>query len=228
VKLKLIGAVLLLVSITAMPNLVEGANSQGFEWAIEEGSRFDYTYDLSVTRTTTTAETTTRTSTMYERCYVVVNSLPSIPDVVTTTAQVWFSSYDDVSIYWANGSDVYPRYIEWAAVPIGNWPLFTSMAQSQVEDPEYNTTYEITNAPNTWILVQEDVDEISQVSWRWEISKTDGVLTRFWKRANVTGMWDSILEITRVGPIPEMAVYVAVGGVAVLLVVAVIAMKRRR
>jgi len=211
-----------------MPSLAEGANSQGFEWAIEAGSRFDYIYDLHGTETTTTAETTTKAHSIHERCYVVVNSLPAIPDVVTTTAQVWFSSYDDVSIYWANGSDAYPRYVEWAAVPIGNWPLFTSMAQSQIDDGDGYYTYELWDTLNTWILIQETEDEISASSWRWEISKSDGVMTRYQAKHNVTNMWDSILEITRVGPIPEMAVYLAIGGVAVLLVVAVVVLKRRR
>jgi hypothetical protein len=120
------------LALVALTPLAHGANTQGLYWGLKNGDRLEY-------------KTVTQNSLPYpypllnERFYVLVDSLPPIPDMVTEGHPL---SYPNLTLYWENGSDVglwgigpslvpsLAAHLPRVVFPIGNWSVITGLYYS--------------------------------------------------------------------------------------------------
>ena len=125
---------------------VAASNKQGLYWGISVGQRFDY----QLTDVSTVNGSTKTTGQSY---YIIVNSLPDMPESVTRLSDLpeWsgYSTYFDNGTVWNEGymTDV---------IPAGNWSLMTSLWSSwpSLNNPDiidtqvlagFNASYSVPN-----------------------------------------------------------------------------------
>ena len=111
----------MLCSMLAMP--VMAANNQGLEWAVAHDDT--YYYDLTVDDF--------ESEQIEEEFYFVIDSVPLIPDDIGNWTEIPFPS---VNAYWHNGTSMGFAFFYLIAannivLPIGNWPLLTSLVDTQ-------------------------------------------------------------------------------------------------
>lgn len=194
------------------------AQTEGLGWGITEGQRFDYRingtrYDDGVP-----------IQTVQEDCYVIVENL--------TVEEIDGHSrfFYDYTKYWANGSEfIYPMWpnINFIVYPVGNWTYISEQVIPDISIPEI--TYEAIDTDTVWgytctnTIVYYDVETL-------EISKSDGVTYHFnsvWKNQTtdeLKGEYDVIRISQSLDPLLLVG---SVGGIVVILVVAVVFMKKR-
>jgi len=110
----------LILSIGLCTSLVYAANNQSLEWGVSANQRFDY--NLYVEHNSESI------GYIYEsgsniRYYLVVESLPTIPDDIDHDDVPYAPQFD---CYYLNGTEIsfeFSSVIAWDARPIGNWDL---------------------------------------------------------------------------------------------------------
>jgi len=193
------------------------ANNQGFVWGLEAGTRLDY-------REIRTEESGSETRTlMDEEMYIITDELPDIPDDIDSIGP--FIPYNiQGSAYWKNGS-AYPYVIgsfsNFQVLPIGNWPLLTSI---------FGENREIFQDSEMWGMHYSDNRENISGESDYQFLKADGALAYvYYMLYNLTSDVRWSVEITREGyskreptlftPIFWMAAILGIVGLPVIILV---------
>lgn len=163
------------------------ANNQGFVWGLEPDTRLDY-------REIRTEESRSETRTLIdEEMYIITDELPDIPDDISSVGL--FIPYNiQGSAYWKNGSE-YPYVIgsfsNFQVLPIGNWPLLTSI---------FEENREIFQDSEMWGMRYSDSRENISGESDYQFLKEDGALAyAYCMLYNSTSDFRWSVEITREG-----------------------------
>lgn len=202
-------------------------SNQNLDWGVEIGDRFNFYF---------------RYEDYYEPiyskeydCYIVVESLPIIPDDINEVFSLqYFNESADLGVFLANGTDMGPwsAHLPQMILPVGNWILWSNL----LEDYEASSTYHsesvnITETFSTWTWTHSSQyysDELTGEDGTATFRKTDGVLSYF-RYAGLNNMGNKYFEyeITEVGIIPQMGVYLALAGVIVGIIAVAVLYKKR-
>ncbi|MFW9834495.1 MAG: hypothetical protein ACFFEK_10905 [Candidatus Thorarchaeota archaeon] len=203
----------------------EAIANPGLSWGVEIGNRIDYHLAIRYTEASRNDDL---------NYYIVVDSLPTIPNNITEPPYIGSSSANEwntyFSFYFMNGTEITPQTsvpnLHWSAYPIGNWSLVEELAISDI-----NTTYwEVQNidTETEWglIITADEVLAIHTDTVRY--SKEDGALTFLEMRWQYDPGRFRILRYTRVGEGFPVLLVAGVGVVSFgLLVIALVILKKR-
>ena len=214
----LLSIVLSLVLLSTASNVQ--AQTNGLRWGITEGQRFDYR--INGTRYNSGSEVV---QIIQEDCYVIVENL-SIESILGRDVYTF-----EHTKYWANGSEfTYPMWpnIHFMVYPVGNW---TYISELYMPDdtllPEM--TVEAIDTETVWGY-KETISLVYHSVETFKVSKTDGATYYFksvWTNIT-TGLLKGEYEVTRiVSSIDPILLVGSVAGVTVILVVALVFMKKR-
>ncbi len=211
---------------------VAAATSQGLEWGIVTGDRFDYTL-------------TSTDFNLDEEMFVNITGMPAlaIPDPISTWGQIPFP---DLGFYWANETslnwlEVLILFFGLAtvgsrfAVPAGNFSLLQSLLAPVLSGEDYP------DSTNVWgVEWSEELTPTEDITVNGEYSRVDGFLTEY-RIETVSSLNDSVLSSTTLirDNIPPVGIdtgnilqllqdnilYIAIG-VGVLLVLVIVCKKR--
>ncbi len=165
-----INAILALAIIAMfMVSPVAAATSQGLEWGIHTGDRFDFTLRSSETG-------------LNEQIYLNITSMPAtaIPDPLTS----WGSIPDpDVGAYWANGTSMGLYILVFLgllstggkiAVPVGNFSLLTNLLAPELIGEDF------INDASVWgVELVHELNSTHEGHIRVTYSKSDGFLAEY-------------------------------------------------
>jgi hypothetical protein len=160
--------VLCVVITTLLVLPADAANNQGLYWGVAEGDRFDYYSHTSEINPPSTK--TTESDFSY---YVVIDALPDIPNNLSFREVFVYSLY--IECFSANGTEIDPRNIIFAMMPVGNWTLYTEI----VEHNSYLYNLTIIETDAQWGY--EITGSIYDVGFIYRIllSKSDGVMDEY-------------------------------------------------
>ena len=217
-ELELFFAFVMIVFLLMTP--VAAATDQGLEWGVQDGDRFDFNMHQSDGDYVSD-----------EALYMTVASRPSIADGVSN----WITVPGvDIDVFWANGSTM-----GWAALvfigvffvdgkfcfPVGNWTLLTELRGS---DPDA----EITDSLFFWGFGWRGtfIDPEIQIHLSVDYLKSDGFLAHYtWETVNQTSQETLYMaSITRQGLILQDNMLLIGGGVILVLVLAIVCMKKKK
>ncbi len=211
-----------LLSLILTPTFASAANSQNLSWGFAVGNRFDYTLTVEANENATPVY---RPGT-YE-LYFVVEVLREIPETVTSIYDTLMSQ-SGTSQYFSNGTEL-PYPVEWIAYPIGNWTLMRELLEI-VAEPYEDVTF--IDTATEWGHEWTQVAGPSSVTYTVRLSKGDGALT-FYNRVYEydTIAYNSRVELVRKGgdilPVNDLILPIAVVAVGIIVVLAVIFLKKR-
>ena len=208
--------------VTMLVPLVAATSNQNLDWGVEVGNRFDYhfryqDYDYPI----------------YDKefdFYIVVESLPTIPDDIN---EVHSPYYFNISIglewFFANGTDMglYSALLPHMIHPVGNWALWTTLLEEwESQSTHYIEDITISESFSTWTWTRDsqfdDIDLLGEDGTA-TFRKSNGVLTYYRDTGfDATGSKYFEYEVTMLNaglPLEDM---IAVGGIAVILVVVIV------
>ncbi len=210
--------VLLFLALMAAP--ADGANVQGLSWGLKSGDRIDYSF---VTRSNLSYTAYSVT----DRIYVIVNSLPPLPDRATNIQQAM--AYN-ASAYWLNGTPLAPEGIATGFPPtvfvaVGNWPLLTSLMSGPVI-PEYQFIDDST----LWGFASNYTIATMYSDMSWTFLKSDGGTYHYSAslRDPTTDTEVYYAEFNRLTQGISTSVLVSVAIISAEIVVAVLLVRRYR
>ena len=219
---------ILLCILAIWTPLVNAASNQNLDWGVEVGNRFEYHFRYQ-----------DYNYPIYDKeydFYIVVESLPTIPnDINDVVSPYYFNSSIGLDELFANGTDMgpYADILPQMIVPTGNWALWTTL----LEDWESMSTHHIESitvsesfSTWTWTRVSQfDSTDLWGEDGTATFRKSDGVLTYF-RDTGINGTGDKYFEyeVTLLDAGLPMEVFLAAGGVAVVLVVAVMILLKKR
>ena len=170
-KLKLILALsMMCFFLVSQISIVTAANNQGLAWGIEPNDRFDYAVEVIY-------HSDTLDLNIGDEMYVIVNSLPAIPDDVNHFVQLAVYNF---TTYWSNGTTMDSLWydvvhlIPFYVLPIGNWSLIEELtleATPTVQVTQDASYFSRTGAPTehyngTDVLMKSDgVIAYGKVDW---------------------------------------------------------------
>ncbi len=176
----------LILPILLCPTAVSAVNTQGLAWGLEVGDRIDYTVTANVEGVTTTSPTQS-----VSECYVVVTSLPELPNIVISIPSLLPQNFNQSL---ANGTEY--NFL-WTAVPVGNWTLLTELVLQSIPR-SFNVTMIDTQAEWGMESTQDYGSTIMFQTLR--MSKSDGAMN--YLKQETSGTSASIhyvIEVVRKG-----------------------------
>ncbi len=171
--LQLLIALAIVTMFVASP--VAAASNQGLSWAVVKTNAYNYHM--------TTSGVTTGTN-LNEACFMnITDDPPSIPNSMTTWAQV---PNVDVDIFWHNGTSIGIYGLVFLGillvgtgfvVPIGNFTLLGNLIKTYVAWNSTATTY--VNSTLYWGLKYTQTQTKQNTVLQMSFLKSDGVLARY-------------------------------------------------
>jgi len=200
--------------------------SHGLIWGVEVGDIFNYHLAIRYTE---------QSRNIYLDYYVVVDSLPLIPDNISEIERVGSSSANEwnsyFSFFFTNDTEITPQTmvptLHWSIFPIGNWTCI-----EEIELSEINTTYwdvQTIDTDTEWgfIITADDVIAVHTDTVRY--SKEDGALNLLEMHWQYDPGRFRTLSYIRVGEGLPLEMIVVVAGLTVFVaVVGVLFIKRRK
>ncbi len=180
-------AILFVLCLVVTP--VSAANNQGLHWGVTTGSRFDY-HDFAEFTMPNQNETSPREKDFY----VIIDSLPSIPDDINAMRNL--SGLVGASRFYENGTEI-EGSSSWDVLPVGNWSLIVGIWQSRATNTtDYNMTQDIISTPyligyNYTIFWRSGTDTLAEIYVR-----TTGVLHTSYSRITWTEI--GIVDLRRI------------------------------
>jgi len=249
---KLIAGFFLLVFMFS-PIQAKAASEQGFEWGAPIGSRHDYSLSIggnftSLFQTCPIDPDIIRQEVVLPQFYVIVMSHI---DIVTVSSWSELMNHNvlltddghtaaNIEGHYPNDTPILPsqmeRIIDYACLPVGNWSFVTELADSVNHTPiESSDSWGL--APDFWPTFPSINPEIKgNQNWTW--SKSDGMLDsrmlEYWNTTSETLY--SYVYITRESitlndepfSIPQLLIATAGVGIALILVISVSLIKKKR
>jgi hypothetical protein len=187
-------AMLFVLCLVVTP--VSAANNQGLYWGVTIGSRFDY-HDFAEF----TIPNQNETSPSEKDFYIIIDSLPSIPDDITAMRNL--SRLVGASRFYENGTEI-EGSSSWDVLPVGNWGLIVNIWEGQWSNqPEENVTQDIINTPyligyNFTVFHESGTDTLADIYVR-----TTGVLHTSYSRITWTDI--GIVGLRRISLVEGVA-----------------------
>ena len=216
--LELIFAFAMIAFLSITP--VAAATDQGLEWGVQNGDRFDFNMHESDGE-----------NVVDEALYMTVTSRPSIADGISNWGAVPGVNID---VFWGNGSSM-----GWAALiflgvffvdgefcfPVGNWTLLTELRSS---DPDAEITDSIFFWGFSWRGTFTDPD--LQTHLGVDYLKSDGFLAHYTVEIVNQTSQETIYtaSITRQGLFLQDNMLLIGGGVVLVLVLAIVCIKKKK
>jgi len=199
---------------------VAAATDQGLEWGVQNGDRFDFDMHENSDGDVTT-----------EALYMTVDSRPSIANGISNWAAV---PGVDIDIFWANGSSMGLSALIFLGIffvdgefcfPVGNWTLLTELRSS---DPDATIADSIFFWGFSWRGTF--IDPELQVKIGVDYMKSDGFFAHYTvETVNQTSQETTYTaSITRQGLFLQDNVLLIGGGVVLVLVLAIVCMKKKK
>lgn len=199
---------------------VAAATDQGLEWGVQNGDRFDYNMHES-----------SDGNVADEALYMTVTSRPSIANSISNWAAV---PGVDIDIFWANGSSMGFSALVFLGIffvdgefcfPVGNWTLLTELRGS---DPDADITDSIFFWGFSWRGTFFDPE--LQVQIGVDYLKSDGFLAHYTVETVNQTSQETIYtaSITRQGLFLQDNILLIGGGVILVLVLAIVCMKKKK
>ena len=224
---RVIALLTVLCTLSLLTPAIAVASNQNLAWGVEIGDRFDLHYKY---------ENYYYPSNSKEfDCYIVVESLPIIPDNIDEVEYpLYITESPGLGAYFRNDTDMGP----WAAnfpqviMPIGNWALWSNLLEDFEERSLiYFDSINITETPTTWSWTrstQYSSDELTGGETSVSFRKSDGVLVYFYSAGlNNYGNKYFEYELTQLGIVSQMGIYLALAGVIVVFIAIIIVYKKR-
>ncbi len=226
----LFGISLMFLLIFSQASNVTAANNQGLEWGLEVDDRLNYNVKVEYHNTTLDLE-------FDEEMYVIVNDIPSISDDITsitqlTTFNMIFGYY---STYWENDSimdSLWMHTLKLAPItvlPIGNWVLVTQLFTDatpiaiMVQDSSI-FNYTIEDIPNPGNVQSSELLKSDGATSSWVYNVTWGSETTVYVE-----LTRQISTTTSTGQtLGDNTLLIVIGGVAVVAVVLILVILRKR
>jgi hypothetical protein len=199
---------------------VAAATDQGLEWGVQNGDRFDFNMHENDDG-----------NVVDEALYMLVDSRPSIADGISNWGAVPGVIIDG---FWANGSSM-----EWSILiflgiffvdgefcfPIGNWTLLSELRTS---DPDAAITDSIFFWGFSWRGTFFDPE--LQVQIGVDYLKSDGFLAHYTVETVNQTSQETIYtaSITRQGLFLQDNILLIGGGVVLVLILAIVCMKKKK
>ncbi|MFW9913496.1 MAG: hypothetical protein ACFFEU_13545 [Candidatus Thorarchaeota archaeon] len=217
------GLMTLLFVLLFVVTPVSAASNQGLHWGITVGSRFDYHEYTNFTIQDSPEE---------RDFYVIIDSLPSIPDDINATSDL--PNSPSATHFHENGTQI-EGPSTWSALPVGNWSVIIGIWEGWWSNqPELNVTQDIINTPhligyNYTVLSRSGLDTCAEIYVR-----TTGVLHTLYLRSTWTdGGLIFLRSISLVEGVtwpfpfdaPLGVASMAIGGIAVILILLVVLRK---
>jgi hypothetical protein len=200
--------VILSVVILVCASSTVAITNHNLQWGFEVGDQFHYRYYGELVLGTLDF-------------YIEINSLPTIPDNVTSYNEIILSPMD-FSYYYDDGTEMHLA-IPWGAAPIGNWTLVQELVNNSI-------SYELQwiNTTDEWggNFIQENETLVRTTTIKY--SKTDGALNLFRVDENPVVGVKTRVEVTRINDQIELHLPIEIGLGIVAMVVIVIVVRRRR
>lgn len=198
-------------------------NDQGLSWGVEIGDRHEYSFRYE--------DVTHQEYSFFHEFYLVVESLPIIPDNITHASPLSFGAFPGLEYYHLNGSNVDDWYwhLPPLIIPTRNWTLWTELFEDLRQTPEgIIVSIEIEEGLSTWSYrynqTIEDHTELGEASY----VKETGILTDF--------LWSAYLEENKYveyevhllgqGIAPEIVI-IAIGGAAIVVIVIILLVRKK-
>ena len=199
---------------------VAAATDQGLEWGVQNGDRFDY--NMHENSDGNVAD---------EALYMTVTSRPTIADGISNWAAV---PGVDIDIFWANGSSMGFSALIFLGIffvdgefcfPVGNWTLLTELRGS---DPDADITDSIFFWGFSWRGTFFDPE--LQVQIGVDYLKSDGFLAHYTVETVNQTSQETIYtaSITRQGLFLQDNILLIGGGVILVLVLAIVCIKKKK
>ncbi len=183
----LLGLSMMFILLISQASNVAAANNQGLEWNVVVDNRFDYDVKLTYHNSTFDLD-------IDDQMYVTIDDVPSIPDNVTSLAQLTFL---DFTTYWDNGTAMDNVWkdilslIPFMIYPIGNWSFITQLIEDINPQADLNQDASVlttTTPPNEYH------------NTTFTLMKSDGALAHLQTDWIRTGSEDSMsVELIREG-----------------------------
>jgi hypothetical protein len=199
---------------------VAAATDQGLQWGVQNGDRFDFNMHQSDGE-----------DVINEALYMTVDSRPSIANGISTWSAV---PGVDIDVFWANGSSMGFSALIFLGIffvdgafcfPVGNWTLLTELRGA---DPDAQITDSIFfwgfNYRGTFI------DPELQIRLGVDYLKSDGFLAHYTIETVNQTSEETIYtaSITRQGLFLQDNILLIGGGVVLVLVLAIVCMKKKK
>ncbi len=155
--------VLVLLSIIVTP--CSATQSQGLEWNYNEGTRYDF-------RETSQVSDNETSRVGYDwTYYLIAGSYYELDDPLNASRGLPLKR---AMTYWQNGTEMKTGPMSFA-VPVGNWSLLSMV----VENMSYSSfSFSAFESDNIWGYEQRHIERSTYI-YRWEFSKSNGVLEKF-------------------------------------------------
>ncbi len=219
---------ILVMTVLIIVMLVEptvAITNPGLYWGVEIGDRFDYHRAVRYTDPNENSDLD---------YYVVIDSLPIIPDNITVLPYVSSSSANEWNIYFSfyftNNTEITSQTrvpaLPWSAFPIGNWSFVEECILSDI-----NTTYwevHVIDTETEWgfSLTADEGIWIHTDTTRY--SKVDGALNFFEMDFQYHDGRFRKIDYIRVGEGIPLQLVIGIFGVSIgLMVIAVVVYKKR-
>lgn len=199
---------------------VAAATDQGLQWGVQDGDRFDFNMHQSDGE-----------DVINEALYMMVDSRPSIANGISTWSAVPGA---DIDVFWANGSSMGLSALIFLGIffvdgefcfPVGNWTLLTELRGS---DPDA----QITDSIFFWGFSYRGtfIDPELQIHLGVDYLKSDGFLAHYTVETVNQTSQETIYtaSITRQGLFLQDNILLIGGGVVLVLVLAIVCMKKKK
>jgi hypothetical protein len=237
----LFGILLMFLLIISQASNVTAANNQGLEWGLGVDDRLDYDVKVEYHNTTLDLE-------FDDEMYVIVNSVPSISDDITSLTQITTFNmiFGHYTTYWENGSimdSLWRNTLKlnpiWV-LPVGNWVLVTELFVAatptaiMVQDSEiFNSTIE--DIPNPGNVQSTELLKSDGATSSWVYNVTWGsettVYVELTRQISTTTTTTTTTSGTTTGtgqPLDDTTLLIITGGVGVVAVVLIVVILRKR
>lgn len=225
--------VVLLLMLVSFPLLrtIAPYHSQGLQWGVQEGNRYNLQLDSATVNYSGTSE---QNQVIY---YVLALSPPPIPDPLTVEQGT--IPVAQFQAYFNNGTIMQGNILD-IAVPIGNWSLLTAVLAEGFHNapPDQNIQANFSESStswgynSTWLRSGVVAPEASLViRSEFQYSKADGVLlyaSTGYTFGNGTYYYEKLIRLILGSDIPRIVVTAGAAGVIILAIGALTYRKRKK
>ncbi len=199
---------------------VQAINSQGLEWGVESNTRIDYTMSV---------EDSENNVSFVKGLYIVVNTLPELPEKATNFSSLIINGGEYLDYYWENNSHAEAEE-DLSVLPIGNWSLIQELIDPSLSVLGEGLQYIVTGTDWGYTYSSEDAQYTYLVTNIW--SKSDGALNKFSLDLRYIDNEELVFheEIVRLGYVfvPDLTPFIFLGSILGVVIVGFVVFQKRK
>ena len=187
------------------------AELYGLHWGVNEGDSINYRLMF---------ESDGRVPTTNEEFYIVIDSLPDL----SSSGDISIIGSPSVSFYWSNGTSLGGLFSNFMILPIGNWSYYTALYERLFD--MYEMDVEIFDTFQVWGFEYIYESSVYAAETRLELSKFDGAPNLLSVIEQEGEDIFATMEIVRIGEPGLTLILIGAGAFAIVILAAVIYMKK--